>query len=265
MRQSLKERMQASLTHHHHPDKLKKRMKGVKKITSKFYQDLIEIKKEKKKWIQTHHPLFLSIGLCISLLFVNAAFIWETEKTKPILEYSELQGNTNEVMDIPISKQPPPPPPKKMVELFVIKEVEEEVMDEIEINLDVEISEESEIEEVVYEEVVEEERVDEVFSIVESMPSPYGGISAFYDYVNENINYPKPALRMEISGRVFVKFIVEKDGSISGINVVKGIGAGCDQEAIRVLSQAPKWEPGKQRGRPVRVSMILPIAFVMSE
>jgi protein TonB len=84
-------------------------------------------------------------------------------------------------------------------------------------------------------------------------------------YVSENLKYPVKASRMDIQGRVFVQFVVEKDGSLTDIQVVKGIGAGCDEEAVRVIKNAPRWEPGKQRGRPVRVKMILPIVFKLYE
>jgi protein TonB len=83
----------------------------------------------------------------------------------------------------------------------------------------------------------------------------------FYKYVSKNIEYPKQARRMGIEGKVFVQFVVDKDGSLSDVKVIKGIGAGCDEEAIRVLKESPKWTPGKQRGRPVRVRMSLPIFF----
>jgi len=233
-----------------------------KKLTRKQYQEFIDIKRYWKKWEDKHHTLYMAIGLCVSLLFVNAAFMWKTEDTQSILEFSRADTDLNELLDIPISKQPPPPPPKKTVDLFVIKEVEEEVIEEIEVKLDVEINEQSVIEEIVYEEPVEEV-VDEIFTIVENFPRPQGGMKAFNEYLYTSIKYPNFALRMGISGRVFLKFIVERDGSLTDIEVVKGIGGGCDKEAVRVLSEAPAWEPGKQRGQAVRVSMILPVTFVL--
>ena len=78
------------------------------------------------------------------------------------------------------------------------------------------------------------------------------------------MKYPNQARRMGIEGRVFVQFVVDKDGQLTEIKAVKGIGAGCDEEAVRVLKSAPKWKPGKQRGRPVKVRMILPITFKLS-
>ena len=131
-------------------------------------------------------------------------------------------------------------------------------------NLDIEMTEDTRIEEVVVSNEVEEmpeEKADEVFTIVEEQPSPIGGIKAFYDYVGKNLKYPSKAARMGVEGRVFVEFIVEKDGRLTDIKVAKGIGGGCDEEAVRVISSAPKWKPGKQRGNPVRVRMVMPIMF----
>lgn len=136
----------------------------------------------------------------------------------------------------------------------------EVIEEEIEINLDVEITEDAEIEKVVHEEAAEEE-VDEIFFIVEEQPAPKGGMPAFYKYIGESIKYPMQAKQAKIQGKVFVEFVVDRDGSISNIKVVKGIGFGCDEEAARVLKESPKWRPGKQRGKPVRVRMTLPILF----
>ncbi|MCK5105868.1 MAG: energy transducer TonB, partial [Cyclobacteriaceae bacterium] len=133
--------------------------------------------------------------------------------------------------------------------------------EEIEIDLDVEMTEETVIEEVVFEEAPEDEDVDEIFTIVEDQPLPKGGMSAFYQYVQKKLKYPAQARRMGIEGKVFVQFVVDKDGTLTEVTAVKGIGAGCDQEAVRVIEGAPKWKPGKQRGRSVKVRMILPITF----
>ena len=104
-------------------------------------------------------------------------------------------------------------------------------------------------------------QVDEIFTIVEDQPTPPGGMSAFYKYVATSLRYPAQARRMGIEGKVFVQFVVGKDGTLTDVQAIKGIGAGCDEEAVRVISRAKKWSPGKQRGRPVRVRMILPITF----
>lgn len=150
----------------------------------------------------------------------------------------------------------------------VITEVSDDIeIEELKLNFDVEVTEDMSIEDpvpFVLEEPLPEEEVEEVFVIVETRPEPVGGMQAFYDYLNANLKYPAEARQMRISGRVYVQFIVEKDGSISNIEVVKGIGGGCDEEAVRVLGNAPAWKPGKQRGRPVKVKMTIPIFFTIS-
>ena len=102
---------------------------------------------------------------------------------------------------------------------------------------------------------------DKVFEKVEDMPEFPGGEQAMMDFVGKNVQYPKEAMEKEISGRVLVGFIVEKDGSISETEIVKGIGGGCDEEAVRVVKAMPKWKPGKEKGKPVRVSYMMPIFF----
>ena len=102
---------------------------------------------------------------------------------------------------------------------------------------------------------------DKVFEKVEDMPEFPGGEQAMMEFVAKNVQYPKEAMEKGISGRVLVGFIVEKDGSICETEVVKGIGGGCDEEAVRVVKAMPKWKPGKQDGKPVRVSFQLPIIF----
>jgi TonB family protein len=102
---------------------------------------------------------------------------------------------------------------------------------------------------------------DGVYQIVEEMPQYPGGEQAMMDFVSKNVVYPKEAQEKGISGRVFVSFIVEKDGSVNEVEVKKGIGGGCDDEAVRVIKAMPKWKPGKMKGKPVRVSYMMPITF----
>lgn len=102
---------------------------------------------------------------------------------------------------------------------------------------------------------------DKVLEKAEVMPQFPGGDQAMMKFVSENVQYPEEAKEKEISGRVMVGFIVEKDGSISDVKVVKGIGGGCDEEAVRVVKAMPKWKPGKEKGKPVRVSYQMPIIF----
>ena len=101
----------------------------------------------------------------------------------------------------------------------------------------------------------------EVFTIVEEMPSYPGGDQKMYEYLGKNIKYPQIARESSIQGRVFVNFVVEPGGSVSNVKVLRGIGGGCDEEAVRVVKSMPKWKAGKQRGKAVRVSYTLPVVF----
>ena len=102
---------------------------------------------------------------------------------------------------------------------------------------------------------------DTVFQIVEQMPQFPGGEQALMEFVAKSVVYPEEAKEKNISGRVFVSFVVEKDGSVSNVKVLRGIGGGCDEEAVRVIKSMPKWQPGKMKGEPVRVSYQIPFNF----
>jgi protein TonB len=130
------------------------------------------------------------------------------------------------------------------------------------LNINAEVEQNEVIEEYVAPEVVEEEVSEtEIFQIVEEMPSFPGGEGKLMEYVAKNIKYPQIARETGIQGRVFVGFVVEPDGSISNVKLLRGIGGGCDEEAMRVIKSLPKWKPGKQRGKPVRVSYQIPVFF----
>jgi TonB family protein len=116
--------------------------------------------------------------------------------------------------------------------------------------------------EVSYEETVAEG--NEVFITVEQMPSFPGGDTALIIFFANNLHYPEMATQNKIQGRVFVQFVVEKDGSISNAAVLRGIGGGCDEEALSVIKLMPRWNPGKQRGQAVRVQCVLPVKFTLS-
>ena len=103
----------------------------------------------------------------------------------------------------------------------------------------------------------------EIFTVVEEQPGYPGGEEARISYLQQNIKYPEEAKELGIQGKVFVTFVVEVDGSITDVRVLRGIGGGCDEEAIRVVKSMPKWVPGKQRGVPVRVQFNLPIKFTL--
>ena len=107
----------------------------------------------------------------------------------------------------------------------------------------------------------EEEGEEEVFLVVEEDPEFPGGQEALSHYLTENIKYPQLAKENSITGRVFVTFVVEKDGSMTNVRVLRDIGGGCGAEAVRVVKSMPKWKPGKQRGKAVRTQFNLPVSF----
>ena len=221
----------------------------------------MEAKKNPKADLNKKTTLFLNIGLVVSLALVIMAFEWRFYDDGELMDLGQVSDEFEDVMEIPPTEQPPPPPPKIQQPEIIEVPDEEEIEEEIEVDLDVEITEETVVEDIVFDEPVEEEVAEEIFTIVEDQPSPKGGMAAFYEYVGKKLKYPAQARRMGIEGKVFVEFVVDKDGTITDVKAIKGIGAGCDEEATRVIQTAPKWNPGKQRGRPVKVRMILPITF----
>ena len=106
---------------------------------------------------------------------------------------------------------------------------------------------------------------DSIYNIVEVMPEFPGGMNKMAEFLSENIKYPEKAKDNGVSGRVFISFVIEKDGSVSNIEVMKGIGGGCDDEAVRVVKAMPKWKPGLMKGKPVRVHYVLPVNFQLEE
>jgi protein TonB len=222
-------------------------------------------KKSQKADLENKKVIFRQIGVIIALAVMLFAFEYKSYD-KEIVDLG-----TREVVDIPEEiipiteqkvKPPPPPPPKQVVKINV---VEDDVEVEDEIDIDVEADENTEIEEYIPIEVEEEESAEEqqIFMVVESMPAFPGGEVELHRYLAENIKYPQMAKESGIQGRVFVTFVVEKNGSVTDVKVLRGIGGGCDEEAIRVVKNMPKWTPGKQRGKPVRVQFNLPVKFTL--
>ena len=222
---------------------------------------MVENKKNPKADLTRTTGLFFNVGLVLSLLLVIFAFEKRVYDDGSEVNLQAMAEDFEDLMDIPQTQQPPPPPPKKVQPEIIEVPDEQEIEDDIEIDLDVEMTQETVIEAVIFDEAPAEEDVDEIFTIVEDQPTPEGGMAAFYQYVQKNLKYPAQARRMGIEGKVFVQFVVDRDGTLTEVKAVKGIGAGCDEEAESVIRSSPKWKPGKQRGRSVKVRMILPITF----
>ena len=223
----------------------------------------MEIKKTEKADLSNKTGLLYSIGFVLSLVLVISGFEYKTYDDRGLVASGNFDELIDEMLDIPPTEQPPPPPPKIQQPLVIEVPDEEEIEEEIEIEFDVEINEEEIVENMELP-VVEEEVAEEVFSVVEDPAEPYGGYPAFYKYVSENMKYPLQARKMMIEGKVFIEFIVDKDGSLTNVSILKGIGAGCDEEALRVVKSHPNWKPPRQRGRPVKQKIVVPINFVLS-
>ena len=210
-----------------------------------------EISLEKKK------GLFFQIGLIVTLIIVLAAFEWKSYEK---VDYNLGQLNLDDLEEeiIPITKQeikppPPPPPPPEVIEIV---EDEVEIEDELEIE-DTESDEDIAIE-------IEEESDDEFFMVVENMPEFPGGDLGLMKYIRKNVKYPPIAKEYNITGKVYVSFIVDKSGSVTNAKIVRGVDKNLDAEALRVVKSLPKYKPGKQRGKPVRVMFTIPINFTLN-
>ena len=212
--------------------------------------------------IHKYRKVIANVGLMLSLAIILAAFEFPDFDEQDLVDLGTLEAEVEEMMEIPPTEQLPPPPPKIETPQIVEVPDEEEIEEEIEIDLDMEADEETVIEEIIVDEEPEpEEKVQEIFEIVEESAEPTGGYAAFYKYVKKNIKYPNQAKRMGVEGKVYVQFVVDTDGSITDVKAIRGIGAGCDEEATRILQGSPKWKPGKQRGRAVKQRIVLPINF----
>ena len=224
----------------------------------------MELKKNPKYDLNMKRGMFLNLGLTISVLITVLAFEWPNRSDQPIVDLGSLNDDFEEIIEIPPTSQPPPPPPPVKIPEIIEVSDEEEIEEEVEVELDVEVTEDTAIEEIIFTEEPEEEVSDEIFTIVEERPEFPGGVNALRKFLYKNLRYPDQARRMGIEGRVYVQFVVERDGSVTDLTVVRGLGAGCDKETLRVLKLLPKFSPGKQRGNPVRVKMVLPVIFRLS-
>ena len=224
----------------------------------------MEIKKSPKADLESKKLTFALIGLVVTLFIVWRVFEYKSYD-KQIVD--DLQKNVEVIEEemVEITKQeqpkPQPPAPKPQVTQIEIVDNEEEIEDEIEI--DAEVSQDEVIEEYFAPAEIEEEEIveAEIFKVVEVMPEFPGGAAKMMEYIQKNMKYPMMARESDIQGRVFVNFVVEPDGSISNVAVLRGIGGGCDEEAVRVVQSMPKWNPGKQRGTAVRCAFTVPIIF----
>ena len=198
-------------------------------------------KKNPKISLESKKSLFFQIGLAVTLVLVLIAFEWKSyEKNDYNLGSLNLDDMEEEI--IPITRQevkppPPPPPPPEVIEI---------VEDEVEIENEVEIEDTETDEDEIIE--IEEEDDEEFFMVVENMPEFPGGDLGLMKFIQKNVKYPAIAKEYNITGKVYVSFIVDKGGSVTNVKIVRGVDKNLDAEALRVVSALPKYKPGKQRG-----------------
>ena len=226
----------------------------------------MEIKKTPKADLENRRTLYTEIGLVVALLVVWGAFSYSTkEKAVSVLEEETQMIEEEEI--IPITQETPPPPPETP-KIPVLSDQIDIIDDDIKVddnfmsleddaNLGVEIMD---YVEEVKEEVVEEEAIP--FQLVEEKPSFNGGdANEFSKWVNSKLQYPEIAKENGVQGRVTLQFTVNPDGSVSNVKVLRGVDSSLDKEAVRVVSMSPKWKPGKQRDRAVKVTYTFPVIF----
>lgn len=228
----------------------------------------MEVKKSPKADLENKRNLFLMLGLVVALGVILAAFEYKTTPKKAdSLGQVEMQAVEEEI--IPITREqevqpPPPPPPPQVVEVLNIVDDDVEIEDELFIEeTDVTDDMVIDVAPVISTQKEEEEEDTQVFFIVEDMPEFPGGELALRQFIANAIKYPVIAQENGIQGRVYVTFVVNTDGSVADARIARGVDPSLDKEALRVVNTLPKWKPGKQRGKPVRVSYTVPINFVL--
>lgn len=224
----------------------------------------MQIKKSQKASLEDKKIIYVLMGFVFVLSVCYVAFEW-TEKEVTKYEVQDTDFLFEEEVEIQQTQQQettPPPPPPAVQEVEVLNVVEDDVETEtIEINAE----DDKETEVVIappVEAPVEEEEEEVVFVVVETMPEFPGGQQALLKYLSENVKYPVIAQENGIQGRVICQFVVNKDGAIVDVEVVRSGGdPSLDKEAMRVIKSMPKWNPGKQRGKAVRVKYTIPVNF----
>jgi protein TonB len=231
-------------------------------------------KKNQKADLSKNSSLYFVIGLSVILLISWQAIEWKTYD-RSLYDYEALNVEDDDDEEIPITEQiktppPPPPPPPPAPEVIEVVEDEEEVEETVIESTETNEDEIIEVEEVEIEEV--EEDIDVPFAVIEDVPIFPGCEKVSKDkrrdcfqekmnnHIRKNFRYPEIAQEMGIQGRVYVNFIIDKDGSITNIRM-RGPDQNLEKEAQRIISRLPSMTPGKQRGRPVRVPFSIPITF----
>lgn len=232
-----------------------------KSIPHFLKQTAMETKKTKRSDLEKKRPVFLQLGIIIALAAAITAFEWKTpDVSGTYLPPREAANIETDIITV-VSQKKELPKPVNTTLIKTVEDIRENVPD---IDVSVEIDPEGLVEPYFPPLPIPEEpddQVDEPFIIVQRMPVFPGGEAALMKYLADNTVYPQRAKEAGISGTVYITFVIETDGHVSSIAVLREVGGGCTEEAIRVVSKMPRWEPGRQRGKAVRVRMNLPISF----
>jgi protein TonB len=223
----------------------------------------MEAKKSKKADVSRSKVMYFNIGLVIAMAFAVSAFEYKSYGDVVVSRLPDRADIFDAIINVPVTtydipKAPKPKPIKKANPVLVedltkeLEKLQDVIIEPVEIVIDDEMTIS-----------MPDEKAEELpfHTVVEKMPEFEGGYEAFMKFISKKMRYPRQARNMRIEGKVFVEFIIDETGKMTEIRTIKGIGAGCDEEAERVLNAAPLWSPGKQRGVPVKVKMVLPIYF----
>lgn len=227
----------------------------------------MEVKKSPKADLERGKTLSVLMGFVVGLAVMFVGFEWSTRDVMVVTESDQVQDIiAEEEVEItrPENTPPPPPPPPAPVVTEVLNVVEDDVELEQQDILTSEDTQEA-AQTAVYTppavEEEEEESAQQIFTVVEEMPEFPGGMNELLKYLAKSIKYPVIAQENGIQGRVICAFVVNRDGSIVDAEVLRGVDPSLDKEALRVINAMPKWKPGKQRGKPVRVKYTVPVTF----
>ena len=227
----------------------------------------MEIKKSEKASLENKRFLFTEVGFVVALLIVLGAFEYTSkEKKTAVLEADETIVEVEDM--VPITQETPPPP-EAAPKIPILSDNIDIVDDDIEVDdsmfQNLEDSDDLAVEIMDYVEEVEEETVEEEAipcQLVEEKPSFQGGdANQCSKWVNSKLVYPEIAKENGVQGRVTLQFTVNADGTVSNVKVLRGVDPALDKEAVRVVSMSPKWKPGKQRDRAVKVTYTFPVIF----
>lgn len=209
-----------------------------------------------KRWSGT----LFNLGLVVSLGIILAAFEWKAKEQVIIKEFYDTKDDWDAI-DISLTIQAPPPPPLP-TPIEIITKPDDVILEKLaEITIDLNATEETVLPKVELKDPPIIEKINKINDFVDEQAMFKGGMDAWYKYLNKNLTYPSQAKRMGIEGMVIVRFVVNTDGSIEDIELVRTIGGGCDEIAKEVIENSPNWNAGKIGGRAVRSRMTMPIRF----